>query len=101
MLICNNCFTVNEDGTERCAHCNMKGHFTHQDDEGWAGDPLEAPKAIISCRNCGSDTPGDGEKCMECRFPLPRRAPGRSPGANGNTAQVLTFKATPYVKEKS
>ena len=101
MLICNNCFTINEDGTERCVHCHMKGHFTHQDDEGWTGDPLEAPKTIVSCRNCGSDTPGDGEKCLECHFPLPSRSTVRGSGPQGRSDQGFTSKATNHVKEKS
>ncbi|MCO6489283.1 MAG: hypothetical protein J5I98_12740 [Phaeodactylibacter sp.] len=76
MLICNNCFTVNEDGVESCRHCNMKGNFSHQDDEGKAGDPMEPEDHIVQCRNCGHDTPADARQCAECHFPLPARMAG-------------------------
>lgn len=73
MLICNNCFTVNDDGVESCRHCHMKGNFSRQDDEGRAGDPLEPERGMIQCRNCGQDTPADVEKCAACHFPVPGR----------------------------
>ncbi|MCB0572636.1 MAG: hypothetical protein KDC66_22870 [Phaeodactylibacter sp.] len=101
MLICNNCFTLNEDGTERCVHCNMKGHFTHRDETGWAGDPLETPQVVVSCQNCGSSTPGDGAKCVECHFPLPARRPGGEAGASWQATEGFTSKAKLHVKEKS
>ncbi|MCB0585363.1 MAG: hypothetical protein KDD06_08575 [Phaeodactylibacter sp.] len=77
MLICSNCFTVNPDGAERCQHCNMKGNFRHQDDEGRAGDPQEPEFSTVRCRNCGSETPAEAEKCYECHFPLPAKASGK------------------------
>ncbi|MCO6478101.1 MAG: hypothetical protein J5I94_15835 [Phaeodactylibacter sp.] len=82
MLICNNCFTVNPDGAERCQHCNMKGNFSHQDDEGRTGDPLEPEDGMIQCLNCGSETPADAHKCVECHFPLPAKATARKIESN-------------------
>ena len=82
MLICNNCFTINPEEAESCRHCHMKGDFSHQDDEGRTGDPLEPEKSAIQCRNCGSDTPTDADKCIECHFPLPSNGPGRKIESN-------------------
>ncbi len=92
MLICNNCFTPNENGAEYCSHCHMKGHFTHQDDEGRTGDPLQADPSIVMCQNCGSDTPADEEKCIDCHFPLPRKAPQLKAEANGSAHYRLNVR---------
>lgn len=60
----------------------MKGNFSHQDDEGKAGDPMEPETGMVPCRNCGHDTPADARQCAECHFPLPARAAGRKIESN-------------------
>lgn len=60
----------------------MKGNFSHQDDAGKAGDPLEPENSVIQCGNCGASTPADARKCVECHFPLTAKAPGRKPDSN-------------------
>ncbi len=82
MLICNNCFTINPDGASRCQHCHMTGNFSHQDDEGKTGDPLQPDEGMIQCRNCGHDTPADAGKCPECHFPVPGKAAQRKIESN-------------------
>ncbi|RMG20620.1 MAG: hypothetical protein D6730_19615 [Bacteroidetes bacterium] len=82
MLICNNCFSENADGTLRCHQCNMEGNFTYQIAE---GNPLEAvalEKKPFQCVNCGCETPGQEAKCVHCHFPL--QSPTRNM-QNGNT----------------
>ena len=69
MLICNNCNTVNEDGSKKCMHCQMAGNFRHQMGE-YISDNSPVPENKVICRNCGSEAPGEATKCIHCRFPL-------------------------------
>lgn len=68
MKICNNCSALNQDQAVRCTQCNMPGNFTEQSLT-VAARKQERTKVV--CLNCGSDEPGDGNKCAHCRFPLP------------------------------
>lgn len=72
MLICNNCSRVNDDGALRCVHCNMKGNFSpYEPGERRSDELFKEQQPVIQCRNCGSPSPGDGDRCAHCRFPLP------------------------------
>lgn len=69
MLICNNCNTVNDDAVQKCVNCQMTGNFRHQIGEN-RSDNTPVLQLKVLCRNCGSDAPGEGVKCIHCRFPL-------------------------------
>ena len=76
MLICHNCSTIQEAGTDHCRHCRMPGRLAP-----WTGAAQFRPAtpARAHCPNCGCEDPGEEEKCMECRFPLPTaQGPGRN-----------------------
>ena len=90
MLICNNCFTIHEEQVESCDHCHMRGNFSYRedDDEGKPGaSPLEVQR--VSCLNCGSNAPGEGDKCIACHFPLP---------ASPNFLSKQDWPASPVVR---
>ena len=70
MLICNNCFSENADGTVRCHHCNMGGNFSYKISEGNPQAFSIVKKSLHQCNNCGSDEPGEGLKCVHCHFPM-------------------------------
>jgi hypothetical protein len=49
----------------------MQDNFTFQE------MPMEAPqikKEIAHCQNCATENPGNGEKCIQCNFPIQRKA---------------------------
>ncbi len=73
MLICNNCFSENPDGTIRCHQCNMAGDFTHKSSGDQIREILKVEKSLVQCHNCGNEAPGDGDKCNYCQFPLSKQ----------------------------
>lgn len=68
MLICNNCFTQNEDHVITCVNCKMTGDFTHAEEANKIRT-IPKKKEGITCKNCGSHDPGEGTKCVHCHFP--------------------------------
>lgn len=71
MLVCKNCFTENADGAVRCHQCNMEGNFEYKVSEGRLKDVIEEERASQQCVNCGHHDPGEGDKCVNCFFPIP------------------------------
>jgi uncharacterized membrane protein YvbJ len=69
MLICNNCFSENADGTVRCHQCNMAGNFSYSVPEGHLQALTLVKKSPLQCTNCGSNEPGEGLTCVQCHFP--------------------------------
>lgn len=49
----------------------MTGNFRHQIGEN-KSDNAPVIQVKVLCRNCGSDAPGEGAKCLHCHFPLAR-----------------------------
>jgi ribosomal protein L40E len=45
----------------------MVGDFRSAD---YKPEVVKIKTNMISCRNCGSDTPGEGTKCIHCNFPF-------------------------------
>ena len=68
MKNCNNCDTINIDAAVQCAHCNMEGQFTFH------SLPIKKmePQEYIQCCNCGAADRGEGAKCFQCHFPIPK-----------------------------
>lgn len=70
MQICKNCHQQNEDNTDTCVHCRMKGRLVP-----WDGKTNKTKKNVKNlyrtCQNCGTVDPGNGERCTHCHFPLP------------------------------
>lgn len=69
MQLCKNCSTINEDHTDQCVKCKMRGKLV----------PYEGVKQTVSqnikplyssCSNCGTLEHGNGSKCIKCNFPL-------------------------------
>ena len=83
MKICNNCSALNHDAAVKCVQCYMPNNFTAQDLE-IATPAVEKQSAV--CLNCGSHEPGEGEKCVHCRFPLP---------AQPRSGHILEYKPAP------
>ena len=88
MKVCNNCSTVNDDAVDKCGHCNMSGNFTYQ---GATQSVTVAQKASIDCKNCGSEDPGEGAKCVHCHFPLPIPASAGNRSEYQGTDQLEEF----------
>ncbi len=70
MLICKNCNTNNEIGTTSCKKCNMKGMLIQDNTIPISNQKRKTQK--ISCKNCGTDEPGEASKCQHCSFPISR-----------------------------
>lgn len=70
MLICNNCFSENADGTVRCNQCNMEGNFSHKTPDGHSQPLSIVKKSAYQCTNCGTNEPGEGQICVHCHFPM-------------------------------
>lgn len=68
MLICKNCNTTNEIGTVSCKKCKMKGMLVQDNTIPISNQTKKTSK--ISCRNCGSEEPGEASKCQHCSFPI-------------------------------
>ena len=68
MKNCNNCDTVNIDSAVRCENCNIEGQFTFH------SLPIKKMewKENIQCSNCGTSHRGEGAKCIQCHFPIPK-----------------------------
>lgn len=75
MLICQNCSSIQEVGVTRCRHCHMEGQLIP-----WADQKpdIVVEEVVTICINCGSENPGEADKCQECHFPLPAK---RKPAA--------------------
>ncbi|MFK7925118.1 MAG: hypothetical protein AB8H47_24390 [Bacteroidia bacterium] len=71
MLICKNCDSENTDGAKKCCNCQMEDQLVY------ISPDKEHPKIVkvdhppLACANCGYEAPGEGEKCIECHFPIP------------------------------
>ncbi len=75
MLICNNCSHINEDGVVQCGHCHMRGNFTYSMTGERRSDDLRKDPEEEHCLNCGSHSPGEGDRCGQCNFPRTTRSP--------------------------
>lgn len=96
MLICQNCFTENPDGTVRCVHCQMEGKFAYKVPGGIKPEGLQLDEDMIQCINCG-ENPGEGHRCTHCHFPVAgRQERNGNKVINGNagtdTEQVFSIK---------
>jgi hypothetical protein len=88
MLICNNCNTLNPDGTLSCFHCNMRNRFTYRGHESENTPPsVDDDSQIETCWNCGKGS-GSGDKCPYCNIPLTRFRATRLPGASAEKTDV-------------
>lgn len=68
MKNCNNCDTINIDTAVQCANCKMEGEFTFH------SLPIKKVELNenIQCMNCGAPDRGEGAKCIQCHFPIPK-----------------------------
>lgn len=92
MLICNNCNTINPDGTMACRQCNMRGNFTNHGDI--ATVPTSEEEDAETCWNCGKLS-GMGNKCIECHIPITRFSKdfrNKLPGESAKPAKNLKLK---------
>jgi len=85
MKTCNNCSTVNDEAVMKCTQCNMPNNFTFQ---GMTVATPHEKKDTILCSNCGNVEPGNGTKCIHCRFPLPAQ-PGSANTLSSGSALIL------------
>ncbi|MEM6348806.1 MAG: hypothetical protein AAF927_33285 [Bacteroidota bacterium] len=72
MLICKNCDTENLDGATKCSNCQMEGQMVYISPLKERPEIVQIDPSPLSCTNCGCEAPGEGDKCVECHFPLPK-----------------------------
>lgn len=58
----------------------MEDHFIYISPDKNQPEIVQLDHTPLSCTNCGCDSPGEADKCVECHFPIAnvRKQNGRS-----------------------